>query len=211
VEGKRRWAFIALTLVMALTGIAAGSHGRLWGKTSGREAVRAVTRPKAVVRQGQLIGAGVAVLGPKAPVALQAKLAADAIMPVPNGLASRVSPTFSVGPSGRLPRPLVLEFPLDRTVPQDGRTIVFTAEAQRGPWQPLHTEVTPDGQFARVQVVHLSWYTAIQLDINGALGVLRDFFNGLTSHFAGGRPAAGVLAAGRGQGGRLLGGWKRGR
>jgi hypothetical protein len=175
-----RWRVaVVVALVVLLAGATLGSRGWLWDGTD-RPAAAPAAQP---ARQG--VGAGVAVVGAPAPVALHAAVAPARVhAPLPAGLATGVSPTFIVGPSGQLARPLTLEFPLQRRMAADGRTLVFTSQSPAGPWTPLPTTVTADGLHARVLVAHLSLFGSVHLDVDGALQVLKQFFDGLTSHLA---------------------------
>jgi hypothetical protein len=167
---------VAVAIVVVVTVLAGVlTHGRLWGKpTSSPQA------STGIANSGRReVGAGVVLLGATAPTKLHAVVAAG-VRP-PFKLADPVSQAFNISPSGPLLAPLTIELPLDRKVPADGLTLVFTSESPKGPWTPLQTTVTPDGRHAQVRVTHLSYFDSLRIDIDGALEELKQSFNGLTS------------------------------
>ncbi len=92
-----------------------------------------------------------------------------------------VSPTWQISPSGTLAKPAVVTIPLTRREPNDGLTVIFTAESPRGPWTPLKTKVVHGGMYAQATVTHLSWFRVVRISADDVMSVLRAFFNALTS------------------------------
>jgi hypothetical protein len=92
-----------------------------------------------------------------------------------------VSATWQISPSGKLTRPTVVTIPLTRLEPNDGLTMIFTAESPHGPWTPLKTKIVDRGLYAQATVTHLSWFTVVRISADEVVSVLRDFFNALTS------------------------------
>ncbi len=189
---QRMWRTASVLLVATLVAGALGTHGRLWDKPNRTKVTNATIVPAAK----QDVGAGVQVVGAKAPVALHALVVSSRLQPSLR-LATAVSQTFSVGPSGPLKASLTLEFPLERKVAADGRTVVFASESVKGSWTPLRTIVTADGLHVRVMVRHLSFFNTVHIDVDGALQVLKQFFDGLTSHI--GEDAAAPHCTGQAQ------------
>lgn len=93
-----------------------------------------------------------------------------------------LSPTFEVDPSGPLPAPTVLTFPLDAPVPPDTAVVVLTAESAAGPWTAVDaTLVEPDRSKVRVRTDHLSLFRVFGLDLGDVLSELKSgLFDGIT-------------------------------
>lgn len=121
------------------------------------------------------IGNGVTVMGRNLPGNLQATVT-QIHAPYSSQLATNVSPTYRITPSGNLTSSLTIQLPLTNFVPGGSRVIVSTAEAPNGPWTPLIPVLSKDGKSVSVTVNRLSYFDVLWLDLSGILSNFKKYF-----------------------------------
>jgi hypothetical protein len=92
-------------------------------------------------------------------------------MPLPVGEhALRLSQTYDLQPSGKLPKPVSVTLPLDADVPAGGTVLIETAETATGVAGLLSGTVTSDGKHVTFTTTHFSLFGAVWFDVTDAAG-----------------------------------------
>jgi hypothetical protein len=123
---------------------------------------------------------GVVVTGTELPPSLRIVAAAPRKAPY-RGVA-RVSSTYAIGPSGRLPAPVTIRIPLQRRLPAGSAVVVGVSETPRGPLRIVEARLNPGGRSVRVRVSHLSFFTTLWVNVKTTFRTLKEtVLDGLTS------------------------------
>lgn len=100
------------------------------------------------------------------------------------GSAIALGSVWHIGPDGPLAKPVTIRLPLSHAVPANQRKLVLVLARESldaGHYTPLPTKVVDGGKYAQVTVHRLSWFTPIQIDVQGALSAMKGVFDSLTS------------------------------
>ncbi len=121
------------------------------------------------------IGNGVTVTGSNMPGNMQATLS-QIQAPYNYLLATPLSPTYQVSPSGALKSPVTIQLPLTRAVSRGSKLIVMTSESSGGQWTPLMATLSQDGKSVSVGVDHLSIFDVELLNMPALLNDFKSMF-----------------------------------
>jgi hypothetical protein len=94
--------------------------------------------------------------------------------------ASLESQTVSITPSGPLTKEAVVKLPLSKP-PRPGQVVVvLTSESATGPWEYLPGTVIDGGRYVESTVRHLSFFSALLVDVQAVINDLKGAFNEFT-------------------------------
>lgn len=151
-------SLVLLTLTIVLSGLFLAYRYFTAGTSSSKE-----------------IGNGVTVMGSNLPGNMQATLS-QIQAPFSPALATNISPTYQISPSGALQSPITIQLPLKRAVPAGSKLTVMTTDSPGGPWTPLMATLSQDGKSVSIHVDHLSFFDILWLDISALLNDFKKTF-----------------------------------